>query len=134
MADNKEAPAMSTPEELPVVAWRYDFVLDLKTPPKFAPLNGAWPQGNSNWREVPLADHAYATAALSELRAEVERLRLECERLRVDAERYRWLRANREAQDKDTGCIHDVYDEDGAMLMHESLDDAIDAAMKKERT
>lgn len=46
-----------------------------------------------------------------------------------DAARYRWLRANREEQAAD-GTIRDVYDENGSMLSHESLDAAIDAAMK----
>lgn len=45
-----------------------------------------------------------------------------------DAARYRCLRATREAQTTD-GTIIDVYDEDGAMLTHESLDSAVDAIM-----
>lgn len=46
----------------------------------------------------------------------------------IDGPRYRWLRANREAQAED-GTLLDVYDEDGTMLSHESLDRAIDAAL-----
>lgn len=48
-----------------------------------------------------------------------------------DGARYRWLRANREAQAAD-GTIRDVYDEDGTMLWHDSLDAAIDWALAQE--
>ena len=68
MSDNKEA--------LPVLGYRYEFKLDESC--RFDFYAGQMPY-TTNWIEVALTDHATATAAISELRAEVDRLRARAE-------------------------------------------------------
>jgi len=60
MADNKEA--------LPVLGYRYEFKLDEACPFEF--YAGQMPH-TVNWIEVALTDHATATAAITQLRAEL---------------------------------------------------------------
>ena len=82
--------AMSTPEELPVVAWRSD---DHGSP--HAAVERADLGIIGQRYGYPLTDHATATTAIAKLRSELEASRLECERLRVDAERWRTASSSR---------------------------------------
>jgi hypothetical protein len=71
-------------------------------------------------------------AALHDAADEIERLRKEVEALRVDAERYRWLRSHFEFDYCKGTCDYwRITGESKTLSMdHQTLDAAIDAAMK----